>query len=73
MKLSKGIWYWKTREDAEFWAESSGYPMDRILEYSKGFAIQLYRNGPYVGPATTLQDIEEKSTSSVPIDWLKPE
>ena len=47
-KLHKGIWYWPDYEDARAFAESFGLPSDRIIGYSKGWAIQMCKSGSYV-------------------------
>lgn len=47
-KLCRGIWYWPTFESARDFAREHGLPTDRIIAYQRGWAIQLYRSGPYV-------------------------
>lgn len=51
MKTSKGIYYFPTYLEARRYALANGYPTDRIISYGKGWAIQLFVSGPYVGPA----------------------
>lgn len=50
MRTSKGIYYFKFYQDARDYALKHNWPSDRIIPYIKGWAIQLYRSGPYVGP-----------------------
>jgi hypothetical protein len=49
-KVSKGIYYFKTRSEAKTWAENNGWPTDRINEFEKGHAIQAGESGNYAGP-----------------------
>ena len=56
-KVHKGMFYWPTRADAERHALANGWPTHRLVEYDRGWAIQLYSSGPYVGPATVHADI----------------
>lgn len=50
MRQYKGIFYFKHYEDARKYAVEGGWPTDRLIWYQRGWAIQLYRSGPYVGP-----------------------
>jgi hypothetical protein len=50
MKTRKGIYYFPTYEAARSEARAQGLPTGRIIAYEIGWAIQLYRSGPYWGP-----------------------
>ena len=52
-KISKGTYYFPTQKTARAWAEKSGWPTDRIIEYEKGYAVQSGKSGNYAGPDTT--------------------
>ncbi len=59
MKAYKGIYYfpcnwpkasgWRAAHD---YAIKHGWPTNRIISYSRGWAIQTRISGPYVGPGT---------------------
>lgn len=49
-KMHNGVWYFPDFWAAHDYALTKGYPTDRIIEYVRGFAIQLRKSGPYVGP-----------------------
>lgn len=49
MKIHKGIYYFPSYSEAFKYASDNGYPTDRIISYQLGWAIQLYKSGPYVG------------------------
>lgn len=50
MKQHKGTFYFKYHEDALKYAIEGNWPTDRLIQYQRGWAIQLRRSGPYVGP-----------------------
>ena len=50
MKTYKGIFYFPSRESAESYARKNGFPLNRIIAYGRGYAIQTKVSGPYVGP-----------------------
>ena len=50
MKTRKGIYYFETYSAALDYAQVNELPDDRIICYSIGWAIQLYKSGPYAGP-----------------------
>jgi hypothetical protein len=52
MRTKKGVYYFPTYEAARAYAETEGYPVNRIISYTLGWAIQLRISGPYVGPET---------------------
>jgi hypothetical protein len=52
MKTYKGDYYFPTYQAARAYALAHRYPTDRIISYGRGWAIQLYVSGPYVGPDT---------------------
>lgn len=45
----KKIFYFETHADAKEYALTHGFPIDRIIPYQRGWAIQLRKSGPYVG------------------------
>jgi len=47
----KGIYYWPSYDAARAWAHANGWPEDRILFFSYGWAVQFRVSGPYAGPA----------------------
>lgn len=47
-KLHKGVWYWPDYQTARNFAVAFDLPIDRIIPYSKGWAIQMKVSGPYV-------------------------
>ncbi len=50
MATYKGVYYFPTYATARDYAESHGHPIDRIIPYTRGWAIQIRVSGPYVGP-----------------------
>lgn len=46
----KGVYYFDSHNYAETWARTGGFPTNRIIEYKRGYAIQLHVSGPYAGP-----------------------
>lgn len=50
MKTYRGIYYFKDRASAAAWATENGWPVDRIIEYGRGWAIQAGKSGNYAGP-----------------------
>lgn len=48
--LYKGHYYFETHDDARSYALQHGYPTDRIIAYSRGWAIQGGVSGDYAGP-----------------------
>lgn len=46
----QGVWYFDTERAAEDYATKVGVSPDRVIEYTRGFAIQDGVSGPYVGP-----------------------
>jgi hypothetical protein len=49
-KTHKGIYYFPTADAAREYAAANGWP-DRIVEYTRGYAIQAGPSGNYAGPA----------------------
>lgn len=49
MKTYKGNYYFPTFQDARSYAEKHNFPTTRIIEYGRGWAIQLRIGGAYVG------------------------
>ncbi len=47
-KVHHGTWYWPDYQAARDFAECFGLPTDRIIPYTRGWAIQLRKSGPYV-------------------------
>ena len=49
----KGIFYWDSHEAAQeastIWMHPKWRNLYRIVEYERGFAVQLHRSGPYLG------------------------
>jgi hypothetical protein len=45
----KKVYYFETHGDAKEYAITHGFPIDRIIPYQRGWAIQLRKSGPYVG------------------------
>jgi hypothetical protein len=48
-RVSRGIYYFPTYEDARSHAQRHGLPTDRLIRYGLGWAIQLRVSGPYAG------------------------
>jgi hypothetical protein len=49
MTTHKGIYYFERYETARAYALRGGFPTNRIIYYTRGWAIQLRVSGPYVG------------------------
>lgn len=49
-KTHKRVFYFSTFEEAREFARKHGFPTNRILAYTRGWAIQLKAGGDYVGP-----------------------
>lgn len=49
-KTHKGIYYFPTYRAAHTFAFQNGYPTNRIINYSRGWAIQGGISGDYAGP-----------------------
>lgn len=49
-KVHKGVYYFRTFEDARDYALGRGYPTNRIIKYGRGWAIQAEPGGDYAGP-----------------------
>ena len=48
----QNVKYWPEREAAELAREglpARWQPHSRVVEYGRGFAVQLHRSGPYLG------------------------
>jgi len=52
MTAYKGVYYFPTRQLATAYAMANDWPVDRLIEYDRGWAVQLRISGPYVGPNT---------------------
>jgi len=50
VKIYKNIFYFKKFIIAREWAENNGWPIDRIIRYQRGWAIQFGKSGNYAGP-----------------------
>lgn len=48
-----GIYYFSSHIEAENWAIDNGWPIDRIIGYHSGYAIQAGKSGNYAGPRET--------------------
>jgi hypothetical protein len=48
-KVYRGDYYWKSFSDARAWRDAN-MPGGRIVNYSRGWAVQLHVSGPYAGP-----------------------
>ncbi len=59
----KGIFYFATRPDALTYANQHQHPTSRIIAYERGYAIQLRKSGPYVGPTVAAEQRQAM------IDW----
>ncbi len=46
----KGVTYFPDYADARAAALNAGLPIDRIISYGLGWAVQLRVSGPYAGP-----------------------
>ena len=57
----KGIYYFPTFTQAREFARKYKFPTGRIIAYDIGWAIQLKKSGPYVGPKTKKPTITRKS------------
>lgn len=55
-KEYKGTYYFQTREAAKDWAIQNGWPVDRIIEYRRGYAVQLHISGTYAGPDVEIKN-----------------
>ncbi|HKX10779.1 MAG TPA: hypothetical protein VJN67_21455, partial [Stellaceae bacterium] len=51
-KVRKGIYYFDYYQSARAYAEAHGLPTDRIIQYKRGWAVQLEKGGDYAGPRT---------------------
>jgi hypothetical protein len=53
-RISADLWYFETHHHAKDYAcrNVKGFPAWRIVEYTRGHAIQLRPGGPYVGQNT---------------------
>ena len=49
MTIHKDIYYFSGYSEAKQYAVEHNHPTDRIINYERGWAIQLYVSGPYVG------------------------
>jgi hypothetical protein len=49
-KLLRGVFYFGARHNALRYANDMGYPVDRLMEYDHGYAIQGGVSGDYAGP-----------------------
>ncbi len=49
-KTYHGVYYFPTYYAARNFACRFAFPTNRIIEYGRGWAIQLRESGPYVGP-----------------------
>ncbi len=52
MTTHKGIFYFKDWSAAHGFAAAHALPLNRIICYQRGWAIQLRISGPYAGPDT---------------------
>ena len=52
MKTIKGTYYFPTFKAAIAYAQEHNHPTNRVIEYRRGWAIQLCVSGPYVGVNT---------------------
>ena len=71
--VSKGVYYFKDRNEAKRWAEKNGWPTDRIISYDKGWAVQSGKSGNYAGPGEKSKGWEgtTKHPEKVPKDdWV---
>lgn len=54
----KGIFYFKDYNDAKTFAKEIGWPVDRIIKYELGWAVQKKKSGDYAGPKDMLTEKE---------------
>ena len=47
MQTVNGVTYWRNRDSAQGYALAHGLPVDRIIHYGRGYAIQSRASGPY--------------------------
>ena len=47
MKTYRGVTYWPTYDSAIAYANGHNLPVDRLIEYGRGWAIQKCVSGPY--------------------------
>lgn len=69
MKIYKGDYYFPSKKEAYRHAVQHGWPTSRIIEYGRGWAIQLRVSGPYVGVSMyseNYRDDEMGYTPAVP-------
>lgn len=50
MRTYRSVYYFPTFEAAREYAIANQWPRDRIIFYTRGWAIQRGVSGPYVGP-----------------------
>jgi hypothetical protein len=58
MKTFKGIYYFSSYDEAREYALSNGFPTNRIIHYTRGWAIQLRVSGPYAEKARRLTPVK---------------
>ena len=56
MRTVRGIHYFDSYPAAREYALARELPTDRIICYGLGWAIQLRRSGPYVGPSEKVSN-----------------
>ena len=48
----RNVYYFPSFGEALAYATQNNWPSDRIIHYTRGWAIQLKVSGPYVGPTS---------------------
>lgn len=55
MRKHKGVYYFDKRETAESALKALEWPNGRIVEYERGFAVQVHKSGPYLPEVIELK------------------
>jgi hypothetical protein len=66
----KKIFYFETMHDAKAYALTHGFPVNRIIPYQRGWAIQLRVSGPYVGnPKSAAHKLSQREFAKYCYYW----
>lgn len=52
MRVHRNTFYFPSSAEARAYAVANNWPTNRIIEYTRGWAIQIKVSGPYVGPTS---------------------
>lgn len=52
IRVRKNVYYFPDFATARDYAAANNWPVDRIIQYEIGWAIQLGASGDYVGPSS---------------------